>query len=102
MFGDLLGDLQKKQADLKAKLSEITIEESVNDAAVTVSVNANRELLNISIDSDKVDLSDTTEIEDLLVVAINNAMERAQAKEAEQSKSLVSGMIPPGMENLLG
>ena len=102
MFGDLLGDLQKKQADLKAKLAEIIIEESVNDAAVTVSVNANRELLNISIDSDKVDLNDTTEIEDLLVVAINNAMELAQAKEAEQSKSLVSGMIPPGMENLLG
>lgn len=102
MFGNMLGDLQKKQDALKSKLATIEIKESVNDGAVVVTANATREILNIEIDETKIDLSDKAQIEDLILVAVNKALEAAAAKEAEASQSLISEMLPPGMENLLG
>lgn len=102
MFGDLLGGLQKKQEELKAKLKEVEIVEQISDGAITVTVNAARELLNVEINPELVDLTDKTQIEDLVVIVVNNALEKAAMQEAEMSQSLMTDMLPPGMENLLG
>lgn len=102
MLGDMLGDLQKKQDELKNQLKSIEIKESISDGAVIVTANAAREITNIELDDSKLDLSDKTAIEDLILVAVNNALSKAGAKEAELSQSLVSSMLPPGMENMLG
>jgi len=102
MFGDMLGDLQKKQEELKTKLSTIEIKESINDGAVTVTANAAREILNIEIDESKIDMSDKDQVEDLVLVAVNNVLRKAAVKEAEVSQSLISNILPPGMENLFG
>lgn len=102
MFGDMLGDLQKKQDDLKAKLSTIEIKESINDGAVVVTANAAREIVNIELDDSKIDMTDKAEIEDLVLIAVNNALVKAAETEAAESQSLISGILPPGMENLFG
>jgi len=102
MFGDMLGGLQEKQEELKAKLSTVEIKESLNDGAIIVTVNAARELINVELDDSKIDMTDKAEVEDLVLVAVNNALVKAAAKEAEMSQSLISSILPPGMENLLG
>ncbi len=100
MFGDMLGNLQENQEKMKETLSSIQVEAEAGDGAVKVQANAAREILNISIDKEKVSLEDTEELEDLLVVAINRVIELASVKEAEESQKMVSNMLPPGMEGL--
>ena len=102
MFGDMLGDLQKKQDELKAKLSTVEIKESLNDGAITVTANAAREIINIELDDSKIDMTDKAEVEDLVLIAVNNALKRAAEKEAAMSQNLISDMLPPGMENMFG
>lgn len=100
MFGDMLGNLQENQENMKKTLATITVEAEAGDGAVKVQANAAREILNISIDKEKVALEDTEELEDLLVVALNRVIELASSKEAEESQKMVSNMLPPGMEGL--
>lgn len=98
----MLGGLQQKQEELKAKLSTVELTESLNDGAVIITANAAREIVNIELDDTKIDMTDKSEIEDLVLVAVNNVLSKAAAKEAEMSQSLLSSILPPGMENLLG
>jgi len=100
MFGDMLGNLQENQEKMKEALTAISVEAESGDGAVKIQANAAREILNISIDKEKISLEDTEELEDLLVVAMNRVIELASAKEAEESQKMVSNMLPPGMEGL--
>ena len=100
MFGDLLNNMQERQKDLRNKLAEITVEAEAGDGAVKIIVNANREIVNISIDKDKLDLDDLEQLEDFLLVATNRALEQAAEKEAAESQRLMQDMLPPGLGNL--
>lgn len=101
MFGDLFGNFEEKQKELKKLLADIKIDEYGGDnKAIHVTANANREIVNISIDKEKIDLSDTEQLEDLLLITINRALEKAGEKEAEESQRLMQDMLPPGLGNL--
>ena len=95
-----MGNFEEQQKQMQATLAGITVEAEAGDGAVKVSANAAREILNISINKEKIDLNDLEQIEDLLVVAMNRVIELASAKEAEESQKMVSGMLPPGMDGL--
>lgn len=102
MFGDLLGDMQSKQKDLQEKLGQIKVTGESGDNAVVVTANANKEVLNISIDQNKVTLEDVEELEDLMLIAVNRALEKAAIEQEQASKSLMNEMLPPGMGGLFG
>ncbi len=105
MFGDLLGDMQEKQNAIKEKLAEITVEAEAGDGAIKILANANKEILNISINKEAVSLEDTEELEDLLLVAINRVIELAVEKEKSETQNLIKDMLPPGLgglDNLFG
>ncbi len=97
-----MGNMEEKQAAMKAKLANIQVEAEAGDGAIKVSANANREILNISIDKSKLDWDDSEQLEDLLLVAINRVIERASAKEAEESQKLIQDMLPPGLGGMFG
>ena len=100
MFGDLFNNMQERQKEMRGKLAEITVEAEAGDGAVKVLANANREIVNIAIDKSKLDMDDTEQLEDLLLVAINRALELAAEKEASESQNLLKDMFPPGLGNL--
>ena len=100
MFGDLMGNMQEKQAQMKKQLAVIIVEAEAGDGAIKVSANANREITNISIDKNKLDWEDKEQVEDLLLVALNRALEMAAQKEAEETQKMISNMLPPGMGDL--
>lgn len=102
MFGDMMGNMEERQKALKIKLAEILIETEVEDGAIKVTANANREITNISINKEAIDMSDTEQLEDLLMVAINRAVTLAGEKEAEEAQNLIKDMLPPGMGGLAG
>ena len=98
MFGNVFGDMQEKQEALKERLKTITVDEEAGEGKIRVTANGVREILNISIAPDLA--SDTDQLEDLLLVAINRVMERAAAVEAAETKKLLTDMLPPGLGNL--
>ena len=100
MLGDLMGNFEEQQKQMQVKLAGITVEAESGDGAVKITANAAREILNVSINKDKIDVSDLEQVEDLLVVAMNRVIELASAKEAEESQKMVSGMLPGGMSGL--
>lgn len=100
MFGDLFGNMEEMQKQLRARLAEITVEVQAGDGAVRVTANGNREITNIAIDPERIDFSDKEALEDLLLVAVNKALEAAQTREAEEVQGQMRDMLPPGMDGL--
>lgn len=100
MFGNLLGDFEKKQEALQAKLKEIVFDYNFSDGAIIVTANASREILNISINSDKVDLTDKEQVEDMMLEAINRTLQEAAIKEAAEMQQSMNDILPGGLGGL--
>ncbi len=102
MFGDLMGNMKEQQKEMRRKLSEFKVEAEAGNGAVKVVANANRELLDIQFDKEKLDWEDTEMVQDLIVAAVNKALEKAAEKEAEEAQNIMKNMLPPGMGDLGG
>lgn len=102
MFGDLLGNMEEKQKAMREELASITVEAEAGNGAVKVKANANREILNISIDRDALDWDDVEQVEDLIVVAVNEVLKKAAEREAAESQRLLKDMLPPGLGGMFG
>ena len=80
-------EMQKKQAELEAQ--EFTISKG---GAVTVVVKGDKSIVSVSIDKDAMDPDNKEMVEELVALAINEAIEQIKAKEAEISASMSGGM----------
>jgi len=80
-------EMQKKQADLEAQ--EFTVSKG---GAVTVVVKGDKSVKSIDIDKDALDPDNKEMVEELIALAINEAIEQIKAKEAEISSSVSGGM----------
>ena len=80
-------EMQKKQAALEAE--EFTISKG---GAVTVVVMGDKSVKSISIDKDALDPENKEMIEEMIVMAINEAIEQIKAREEEISASVSGGM----------
>ena len=100
MLGDLMGNMEEKQLEMKKKLQAITLSETLE--GITITGNGAKEIINISIDEKYQAPESREELEDLLVVAMNNLLEKIGEEEAKESQSMISQMLPPGMSGLFG
>ena len=100
-----MGDMEERQKAMREALSQIEVNAEAGDGAIKVVANANREIINISINKEALDWEDHEQVEDLILVAINRALELAAQKEAEESQKMIKDMLPPGLgdlQNLFG
>jgi DNA-binding protein YbaB len=100
MLGDLMGNMEEKQKAMKAKLQTIEVEEILE--GIKLKGNGAKEILNISIDEAYLNPEKKEELEDLLLVAFNNLLDKILVEEAKESQNMISQMLPPGMEGLFG
>ena len=100
MFGDLMGNMEEKQKAMKDKLQAIQISENLE--GIQIDGNGAKEILNISIKEEYFSPDKREELEDLLLVAFNNLLDKISAEEAKESQTMISQMLPPGMEGLFG
>jgi len=80
-------EMQKKQAELEAQ--EFTVSKG---GAVTVVVKGDKSIVSVSIDKDAMDPDNKEMVEELVALAINEAIDQIKAKEAEISSSVSGGM----------
>jgi nucleoid-associated protein EbfC len=87
----------KQQADqLQEKLRHTTIEASAGGGSVTVKMNGQKQVLNVTIDPEVVKSGDIEMLQDLIVAAVNEGGRRVD--EAVQSD--LGGMLG-GLQGLL-
>lgn len=96
MFNDLFGNIQQQQEEIAKKLAEIIVEGEAGDGAVLVSASADMRIENITIDPGKIDMADREQIEDLLVVALNRALDLAREKANVETQKALQQMLPLG------
>jgi nucleoid-associated protein EbfC len=105
----MMRQIQKMQEDMEAAqqaLETETVEVSVGGGAVSVVITGHQRVQAISINKDALDLEDDewlTDLEDLLVVAMQQAVEQSQVMAAEKMEAITGGLGNiPGLGGLLG
>jgi DNA-binding YbaB/EbfC family protein len=87
-------ELLRSHADLANK----HVEASAGGGMVTAIVSGTRELLKLRIDPQVIDPSDPQMLQDLIVAAVNQGLQKARALEEEEMRRTAMGMgLPPGM-----
>ena len=89
-------EMQKKMADAKESLKNISIEGESGGGGIKVILNGNGEMISIQIDP-KILAEEKSVIEDLIVAATNNAKKNVESKTQEEMSKLTGGLqLPAG------
>jgi DNA-binding YbaB/EbfC family protein len=88
--------LQARLAKIQEQLGKETVTASVS-GVVTVTMTGHHEVREVKIDPAAVDPEDVESLEDALVTAFNQALEKASELAQERMGPLTGGMRIPGM-----
>ncbi len=106
MKGGLAGQLQamqQKMMDTQESLNEQTVEISVGGGAITVVMNGHQKLESIKINPEVVDPDDVDMLQDLIMAAINEAVEATQKLASSEIESITGNLGNiHGLSSLLG
>ena len=100
MNPDMMRRLQQMQANLakaQKEIEEASVEASAGGGAVNVVVNGQPKLQSLKIAPEAVDPADVEMLEDLIVAAVNEALEKMRALQAQRLGGLTSGLNIPGL-----
>lgn len=99
--GALMQQAQRMREELLRShddLAQKQVEASAGGGMVTAIVSGTRELLKLRIDAQVIDPKDPQMLQDLIVAAVNQGLQKARALEEEQMRRTAMGMgLPPGM-----
>ena len=98
---DKLFEAQQKAGEVKKRLDGITVSGTAEGGKITVTANANKAVQSVNIDEAFFKEADREELEELLVVAINKAMEQAENVSQSEMAAMTRDMFG-GMGNLFG
>lgn len=103
MKGGLQGmmkQVQKMQAEMERVQSELAnkiVTEESGGGMVQATSNGKKEIVSITIDNEIINSGDKEMLEDLVVAAVNKALESAGKMAEEEMANVTKGMIPPGL-----
>lgn len=93
-----LQQAQEEMKKIKARLDTISVEGSSPEGKIKVSITGNRKIKGITFADDSI-LTDKEQLEDYLVLAVNDAIEKADKINETEMKSAAGAMMP-GMGGL--
>lgn len=103
-MGALLKQAQKMQDEIakaQEQLDTLKAEGTAGGGMVKVVANGKQEVESIKIDPEVVNSDDTEMLEDLILAAVNQALEKANELSKEHMNSITSGFLggmPGGMK----
>ncbi len=89
--------MQAQMAKIQEELAEARSEASAGGGAVKVVVIGGSKVESIIIDPEVVDPEDVEMLQDLVLAAVNEAMDSAQAEASEKMSALTGGLNIPGL-----
>lgn len=91
--------MQQQMQAAQANLENEFVTVSAGGGMVTVEISGHQRVKSIKVDPDIVDPEDVETLEDILLEAMNQAIEQSQAMAAGKMEGVTGGM---GMDDLLG
>jgi nucleoid-associated protein EbfC len=99
-MGSMMKQVQKMQEDMAKVQNELekkTVTEESGGGMVKVVANGKKEIVSITIDEEIAKGGDREMLEDLVVAAVNKALQAAGKMAEEELGNVTKGMLPPGM-----
>jgi DNA-binding YbaB/EbfC family protein len=96
----LARQMEKFQEDLKTaheELEKLRVEATAGGGAVTAVANGSGELTELRISPDAVDPNDVEMLQDLVLAAVSEALQKARQVQEEKLGALTGGLGIPGL-----
>lgn len=91
--------MQKKMQKVQDELENKTVEFSSGGGMVTVEASGDMKVQSIKINPDAVDPDDVEMLEDMVLAAVDGALNSAKEMAKEEMGKVTGGMgLPPGMD----
>ena len=88
--------MQDRMQKMQKELETETVEASAGGGAVTVVATGTQKVVSVRIDPDAA--GDPEMLQDLIVAAVNEAMEKSKEMAATRMQSMAAGLgLPPGL-----
>ncbi|MCJ7665936.1 MAG: YbaB/EbfC family nucleoid-associated protein [Actinobacteria bacterium] len=89
--------MQKKMLEVQEELKNMEFEASAGGGAVKVKVNGDQEILEISLNREMIGADDLDMVEDMVMVAVNDALKQSRDEAKNKMSGLTGGMSIPGL-----
>ena len=99
-MNNVLKQAQKMQEEMERVQNEIeekTVEATAGGGMIEVKANGKKEILSIKIKPEVVDPDDIETLEDLVMVAVNEAIKKADDMMTEGMSAVTGGINIPGL-----
>ena len=93
----MMRKMQKQMEKIQAELAEKTISVSSGGGIVEITITGEQKIQTITINPEVIDPDEVDMLEDLLVVAVNDAVEASQKVASEKLGALTGGLNIPGI-----
>ncbi len=96
----LLAQVKKMQAEMakaQEELANTIVTGNAAGGSVSVDVSCDQRVKRVRIAKEAADPEDTETLEDLVMVAVNDALEKASAASQKRMASVTGGMRVPGL-----
>ncbi|HSP86541.1 MAG TPA: YbaB/EbfC family nucleoid-associated protein [Ignavibacteriaceae bacterium] len=100
----MLKQVQKMQAEMQkvqSELGNLVVSEEAGGGMIKATANGNKEIISVEIDPQVIKAEEKEILEDLVVAAVNKAIQSAGKLAEEELSKVTKGMLPPGL-NLPG
>ncbi len=93
-------EVQSKIQEAQENLAKITATGEAGAGMVKATVNGKKQVINLEIDDDLIKPEDKEMLRDLVIAAVNIALEEVEVKSKEEMKKTTSGILPniPGLD----
>ena len=95
----LMRQMEKLQRDMDAaqkELAELRVEATAGGGVVRAVANGQRELIELHIDPEAVDPKDVEMLQDLILAAVREALEKGRKEQEERMEGITGGIDIPG------
>ncbi|MDF3001666.1 MAG: YbaB/EbfC family nucleoid-associated protein [Bacillota bacterium] len=89
--------MQRKMEEMQAELDTKELEATAGGGAVTVAVNGKKEIVKVTIKPEVVDPDDVEMLQDLIMVAANEALRQMEEISQSEMGKLTGGLSIPGI-----
>lgn len=89
--------MQEEMERIQSEIEEKTVEATAGGGMIEVKANGKKKILSIKIKPDVVDPEDVETLEDLVMVAVNDAIKKADEMMTEGMSAVTGGINIPGL-----
>jgi len=98
----MIAKIQEQMLQTQEELGEKTVTATAGGGVIKVTMSGHQRVEAIKIDPEVVDPEDVEMLQDLIIAAVNEAIERSQALASEQMSALTGGLGLGDLGGILG